>query len=396
MPQSQKTLEFLQKLKDKGHWNDDYDYSEVEYINSYTPINLIDKKLNTKHRQKPSKILLRGVSLGFVNAVDKKSYIIKFLKENGLYNSNQDFSLFDVKKSKEKGIVINKEFSTQHLLNFESLKIKTKCGIKNAVDKNKFVIKEFKKKNGDIYSYENVQYKDDETYVLVTCKTHSDFPITPTHHKQGKGCPKCKGRVKDVMDILPELKKATNNEYDFIGLKDIKTQKQKMNVLYKKYNTIHRISPEKILNAGTKVAIRNAIDKNEFVKCQFREIHGEMYDYSQVNYKNEKTDIAIICKIHNVFYLTPNEHKRGRSDKNRGGCPICSSGWNTERVINFINDLRNEDILKMDPVELNMLIAQGKLPKEFEELVFTLEGTKENSLKTLKEKLGIEEEEEEE
>ena len=44
----------------------------------------------------------------------------------------------------------------------------------------------------------------------------------------------------------------------------------------------------------------------------------------------------------------------------------------------------------MDPVELNMLIAQGKLPEEFEQLVFTLEGTKENSLKTLKEKLGIE------
>ena len=31
MSQSQKTLEFLQKLKDKGHWNDDYDYSEVEF-----------------------------------------------------------------------------------------------------------------------------------------------------------------------------------------------------------------------------------------------------------------------------------------------------------------------------------------------------------------------------
>ena len=28
-----KTQEFLQKLKDSGHWNDDYDYSEVEYIN---------------------------------------------------------------------------------------------------------------------------------------------------------------------------------------------------------------------------------------------------------------------------------------------------------------------------------------------------------------------------
>ena len=44
MPQSQKTLEFLQKLKDKGHWNDDYDYSEVEYKNAHTNIKIICNK----------------------------------------------------------------------------------------------------------------------------------------------------------------------------------------------------------------------------------------------------------------------------------------------------------------------------------------------------------------
>jgi hypothetical protein len=33
MLQSQKTLEFLQKLKDSGHWNDDNDYSEVDSLN---------------------------------------------------------------------------------------------------------------------------------------------------------------------------------------------------------------------------------------------------------------------------------------------------------------------------------------------------------------------------
>ena len=36
-----------------------------------------------------------------------------------------------------------------------------------------------------------------------------------------------------------------------------------------------------------------------------------------------------------------------------------------------------------------MLIAQGKLPKELEELVFSSEGAGEHSLKSLKEKLGI-------
>ena len=44
MPQSQKTLEFLQKLKDKGHWNDDYDYSEVEYVNNRIKTIIIDNK----------------------------------------------------------------------------------------------------------------------------------------------------------------------------------------------------------------------------------------------------------------------------------------------------------------------------------------------------------------
>jgi chromosome segregation ATPase len=32
-----------------------------------------------------------------------------------------------------------------------------------------------------------------------------------------------------------------------------------------------------------------------------KEIHGDLYDYSLVDYKNEKTDVAIICKIHNVL-----------------------------------------------------------------------------------------------
>ena len=33
MSQSPKTLEFLQKLKDSGNWNNEYDYDKVDYIN---------------------------------------------------------------------------------------------------------------------------------------------------------------------------------------------------------------------------------------------------------------------------------------------------------------------------------------------------------------------------
>ena len=44
MSQSPKTLEFLQKLKDSGNWNDDYDYSKVNFIRTKTKIDVIKNR----------------------------------------------------------------------------------------------------------------------------------------------------------------------------------------------------------------------------------------------------------------------------------------------------------------------------------------------------------------
>lgn len=41
--QDQKTLDFLQKLKDSGHWNDNYDYSKVDFIDRNKLVIVIDK-----------------------------------------------------------------------------------------------------------------------------------------------------------------------------------------------------------------------------------------------------------------------------------------------------------------------------------------------------------------
>ena len=111
--------------------------------------------------------------------------------------------------------------------------------------------------------------------------------------------------------------------------------------------------------------------------------------YDKVKYKSIHDKIIIDCIQHGEFIQTPAAHYHQKQ-----GCPTCGIGWNTERIISFITDIRNEDVLEMDPVELNMLITQGKIPKEFEDLVFTNGGTSENSLKTLKDKLGVEDNEE--
>ena len=48
-------------------------------------------------------------------------------------------------------------------------------------------------------------------------------------------------------------------------------------------------------------------------------IHGDKYDYSKVNYVNNKTKISIICPIHGEFEQTPNCHLDNQ------GCPNCGN-----------------------------------------------------------------------
>lgn len=52
--------------------------------------------------------------------------------------------------------------------------------------------------------------------------------------------------------------------------------------------------------------------------ARFREKHGDMYDYSLVDYKDYKLPVSIICKTHGEFLQTPDNHYRGKQ-----GCPLC-------------------------------------------------------------------------
>lgn len=56
----------------------------------------------------------------------------------------------------------------------------------------------------------------------------------------------------------------------------------------------------------------------QFIKEAIK-IHGDKFDYSEVDYKNNYTDVTIICPIHGKINQQPNSHLRGR------GCRFCRS-----------------------------------------------------------------------
>jgi hypothetical protein len=55
---------------------------------------------------------------------------------------------------------------------------------------------------------------------------------------------------------------------------------------------------------------------NDFIQ-KAKLVHGDKYDYDLVNYSNSKIPVEIICPVHGVFKLRPNDHLQGQ------GCKKC-------------------------------------------------------------------------
>lgn len=58
-----------------------------------------------------------------------------------------------------------------------------------------------------------------------------------------------------------------------------------------------------------------------------KNIHGDKYDYSKVNYVNAKTKVDIICKQHGIFSQLPILHLKGH------GCPLCKAENNKSNEV---------------------------------------------------------------
>ena len=71
------------------------------------------------------------------------------------------------------------------------------------------------------------------------------------------------------------------------------------------------------------------INKEEFIKKSIS-IHGNKYDYSKVEYINDKTKVCIICPEHGEFWQEPHSHLKGY------GCKKCKRGGKYDTKI-FIN-----------------------------------------------------------
>ena len=208
----------------------------------------------------------------------------------------------------------------------------------NKDEKTKIFIRKALRKHGDRYDYSNVVYVKSSKKVEIICrvKGHKPFPIKPNDHLQLHGCKSCavekraNKRRKTKDEFIREARKVHGDKYDYSKVK------------YKNANTniiiicpIHGDfpqTPNQHLNYGCKkcgfikTGLSRRSNKEIFIK-KARKLHGDKYDYSKVNYVNERTEIIIICPIHSDFPQTPHNHLGGQ------GCPKCNDNFKGEITI---------------------------------------------------------------
>jgi superfamily II DNA or RNA helicase/protein-arginine kinase activator protein McsA len=241
------------------------------------------------------------------------------------------------------------------------------------------IIEEFKTIHGEKYDYSNVNYIGANSKIIIICPEHGEFQQTPSSHKQGSGCPKCLGMGNTTEEIILQFKEVHGDKYDYSKVKFLNND-TKVAILCKKHGEFFQIPKIHKLGSGCPKCSGRNFSIEEIIE-QFRKVHGERYDYSKFNYSNIKLPVTIICKQHGEFQQTPDSHKRG------SGCPKCNFGWTKNKILEYLNSIENQELFKMDTVEWLMIMNQGKLPHIFRNLAFADEDNKENTLKALKEKL---------
>jgi hypothetical protein len=65
---------------------------------------------------------------------------------------------------------------------------------------------------------------------------------------------------------------------------------------------------------------------------RIKEVHGDKYDLSKVNYINRRTKVTLICSIHGEFNTTTEQLFRGQ------GCYICGKKQSSDNRRTFFDD----------------------------------------------------------
>lgn len=340
----------------------DYKYDITYYINNKQRINVI---CNIGHNFETSiDYHLKGAKCPYCSGFKKSNEYI--LNELNIIHSNKykyhnlDFN--SIKKADKIQIICNEhgvfKQSYKHHYNGSGC---PKCA--NVFKKDsKLFIEELKKMDNTL-NYGQVEYINNKTNINIICPKHGAFMITPNQIinqvREGRQiCVECYSYNKRFDAFLEKANNKYNNKYLYYDFVD---NKKKMRIVDKETGFEYNQVPNNHINCDY---FYNKSDIDKFIK-KSKEVHGDKYDYSKVEYINHKCKIKLICDKFHEFEQIVDNHLRG------AGCPKCNRFDIKENSLyEFIKENYDGQIITsnrniLDGKELDIYLPELNLAFEF-------------------------------
>ena len=302
-------------------------------------------------------------------------------KFKAIHGNKYDYSKVEYRNTHEKVCIICPEHGEFWQTPHNHLKGRgcQKCAKINSAKKRRLQVSDFinkaRKIHNDKYDYSKVEYVNSQTPVCITCPEHGEFWQTPSNHLKGKGCLKCsyikrkKSQTYTAEEFIKKAKLAHSNKYDYSKVEYVNSQTP-VCIICPEHGEFWQEPASHLSGCGCPFCAGNAkLTTETFIK-KAKEIHGNKYDYSKVEYINSQTPVCIICPEHGEFWQIPNNHLSKKYD-----CPKCNAviSKKEKEVADFIKTLTNEKIIENDknvikPFELDLYIPSLSLAIEFDGL----------------------------
>ena len=332
------TIEQFLELAHEAH-GDKYDYSNVEYHGVDEKVEIICP-IHGSFWQTPYMHSKEGQGCPICGNIRKSESRRKSLEEfineaNEIHERKYDYSETVYTGSGKKVIIICpihgrfKQIAADHLNGSGCPKCSAeRRGLASRKTQEQF-LEEAKQAHGDEYDYSRVNYDGIDTPVEIVCRTHGSFFQTPYTHLKGSGCPKCAieknaiARTYTTEMFIEQAKKIHGDKYDYSKVEYINSI-EKVCIVCLDHGEFWQMPSTHISGCGCpscknqKTSQRLRKDTKQFLH-EAHKIHGNKYDYSNVEYLDSLTPVEIICPEHGLFLQKPASHLAGH------GCPSCAA-----------------------------------------------------------------------
>jgi len=336
MPKKLTTEEWIKKAK--AVHGDKYDYSKAKYVDAKTKICIICPKHGEFWQEANSHLMGKGCPKCSCDKTGKRlrDTIEEFIeKAKKVHGDKYDYSKVKYVNARTNVCIIcpiHGEFWQTPDAHIRGARCPSCAGIKQLTTEE--FIRRAKKIHGDKYDYSKVNYVNSSTKVCIICLEHGEFWQLPFVHLKGSGCPRCVGKYMTTEEFIRKAREVHGDKYDYSKVKYV-DGKTNVCIICPIHGEFWQLPGNHLIGKGCSKCAGKNMSTEEFIR-RAKKIHGDKYDYSNVNYIKSREKVCIICPIHGEFWQTPNAHLRGQ------GCPICNNGFPKRYKFNLLEEFESE------------------------------------------------------